>query len=362
MKTTITTLQALCACEITYHIHKYLPSGEVKVSESELIKVLGDKKSAFLKESLFKGNYESRCFLDDAASCWIGKNSENELLIAFRGTVPFSFDLSTKRSRNRGLEALKDGMRNLFIQFKGDDKISEIYGENSQVHEGFHQETENMWTFLLSVIQEFDPHGKLPLTITGHSQGGAIAFLSALRLCNETKNSQEPYLQNIGQRIQQVITFGAPQAGDKGFAQNYRKVYSFGKPGKTSEICLDDITYRYEKAGDCIPFVPCNAKDLAALIRHRYSYLPISMFFMESWVERMNGLMQQYVPVGQLKYITYREQETDCDRSYELRLADLYLAWAEKGKKGDLFSIHFLFKDDGYIQQYLKEEFLKTPK
>ena len=160
------------------------------------------------------------------------------------------------------------------------------------------------------------------------------------------------------QRIKQVLSFGAPQAGDIGFANNYKKSYTFKNSMKKEadfvSICLDTLTLRYEKAGDCIPFVPYKANDLAALLRHRYAYLPISTHLIQVGVDKFRELLEQYVPVGQLRYINYRDQSIVGHRSYELRLADLYLAWAEKGKEGAIFSIHFLFKDDGYAQQYLQ--------
>jgi pimeloyl-ACP methyl ester carboxylesterase len=352
MESTITTLQALAASEITYHIRKYKETDEIKVSETELLKVLKEPKAQLLKEALWEGNYESYSYCDDTGSCWLAKTSTEEIIIAFRGTVPFVFDLSSHRTRTRGFEALKDGFMNIFLKLEEGENISTKYGEGSQVHEGFDKETDHMWDFFMATIQQLDPEGILPITITGHSQGGAIAFLAALRCCVEAKSSEDSYQQNIGQRIAQVITFGAPQPGSIGFALNYNKHYHFGEGASQTSTCLDDITYRYENAGDCIAIVPFKAADLAALFRHKYSFLPISMSFLENRVEKMKPLLEQYVPVGQLRYIQYRNQEIDSNRSYELRLADMYLSWAEKDKKGDIFSFHFLFTNDGYIKMY----------
>ena len=357
MKETKGTLWALCACEWLYHLYKDKERGVPTLSEADMLAVLGPIKSKFIRHTLGE-QYRPLYYLEDAACCSIAKTPSNELILAFRGTVPFELDLSSLKRSKRSFESIKDGMRNLFLQFMGGDMISKQYGQGSKVHEGFHYETEKMWPFILKSIQELDPEGCCPITICGHSQGGAIAFLTALRLCNEAATSNHQNLILAAQRIKQILSFGAPQAGDIGFANNYKKIYAFKSPTKKDStdvlICLDALTYRYEKAGDCIPFVPYKAKDLASLLRHRYAYLPISTHFIQVGVDKFRGLLEQYVPVGQLRYINYRDQSIERHRSYELRLADLYLAWAEKGKEGAIFSIHFLFEDDGYAQQYLQ--------
>jgi len=69
------------------------------------------------------------------------------------------------------------------------------------------------------------------IIVTGHSLGGAEAFLCALFL-NERKLP-----------VTDVITFGAPRPGNAAFAQAY-------------DLYLHNATLRFEAQGDSVPWMP----------------------------------------------------------------------------------------------------------
>jgi triacylglycerol lipase len=77
------------------------------------------------------------------------------------------------------------------------------------------------------------------LFITGHSLGGALAAVAALRLVQDNVVALD--------RILGVYTFGMPRAGNDLFAQDYRAIAGSG---------LADRTYRFIEGADIVPQVP----------------------------------------------------------------------------------------------------------
>jgi hypothetical protein len=80
--------------------------------------------------------------------------------------------------------------------------------------------------------------GSLPVYITGHSKGGGIAHLAAMRL------------NAAGILPTEVYTYAAPRAGDEAFAAAYNHAIS---------------AFRYEYADDIVPHLPPDIDFLNAL-------------------------------------------------------------------------------------------------
>lgn len=100
-------------------------------------------------------------------------------------------------------ESIKDWLNDL-------DNRTWAYGLGN-VRKGFWEATELIWEKLLQEIY-FHYKPTQHLWLTGHSQGGALALLTARRLFDEKFN------------IQGVYTFGQPKVGDLLFAVSYDNI------------------------------------------------------------------------------------------------------------------------------------------
>ncbi len=101
-------------------------------------------------------------------------------------------------------------------------------GDGIGVHHGFYSTISVIGGHL---IQRAGWGRKLPLFITGHSLGGALAVLAA------------KILRGAGFFIQGVYVFGCPRVGNKRFAETY-------------DCCLGDRTYRFVNEEDVVARVP----------------------------------------------------------------------------------------------------------
>ena len=98
-----------------------------------------------------------------------------------------------------------------------------------QVHSGFAAALEVIWPGLQPLV----PAGR-PLFVTGHSLGGALATLAAVRLLD------------AGCDVRAVYTYGSPRVGDLDFYDGYRP-----------------MTYRFVNNDDIVPHVPMETLLLA---------------------------------------------------------------------------------------------------
>ena len=135
----------------------------------------------------------------DAAYLWL---SGNEVIIAFRGTVPYSNADSAAQQR-----AIQDWLNDADFAPQTDPELG-------QVHQGFRDAFYNLWPGIQQQIKLWQTAGKLgpqvTVYITGHSKGGALAMLAALKL------RVEKLLP-----VTEVDTFGAPRVGGADFASRY---------------------------------------------------------------------------------------------------------------------------------------------
>ena len=92
------------------------------------------------------------------------------------------------------------------------------------VHKGFAGATEAIWQGLQG---QLPPPGARPFWVTGHSLGGAMATLAAVRL------------ETAGYTVQATYTYGSPRVGNPDFYSNYQP-----------------INYRFVHNDDIVPHVP----------------------------------------------------------------------------------------------------------
>jgi hypothetical protein len=153
--------------------------------------------------------------VEEIDACLVGPTPDG-VVLAFRGTLPFDINSSP---------TVFDWLNDFDA-----DPIS-ANGYPGQVHAGFLGTLGYLWDRLLPEVnrQRVGDLAALPLLITGHSKGGAVASLAAWRL-------------QTGSAIPtKVVTFAAAKAGDGAFRDAY-----------DAEI---DHT-RYEFADDIVPHLP----------------------------------------------------------------------------------------------------------
>lgn len=97
------------------------------------------------------------------------------------------------------------------------------------IHGGFDAALDAAWEEVTAALRGLEP--RLPLLVTGHSLGGALAVLAARRLLAELGLASDVY------------TFGMPRVGSPEFAADYNGV-------------LGDRTFRLVHGEDVVPTVP----------------------------------------------------------------------------------------------------------
>jgi Lipase (class 3) len=189
---------------------------------------------------------------DDIDACLVGQ-TEDGLVVAFRGTLPLDGPFT--------LPKLLDWMNDLNAMPVAGD------GLPGQVHQGFLGSVNSLWTNLRDEVKKqlAQMGATTRLFITGHSKGGGMAPLAAMRLLNQEALTAK------------VVTFAAPKPGNKDFADAYNAVM--------------DHT-RYEFGEDAVPHLPSSGDFLGVI-----GQLP---FFSK----RLSNLSQfAYERVGSLLYI-----------------------------------------------------------
>ena len=189
---------------------------------------------------------------DNINACLVGRTGDG-LVVAFRGTLALDGPFT--------LPKLLDWLNDLNAKpIKGD-------GLPGEVHEGFLGSVDSLWTDVRDEVkkQRAQWGAETPLFITGHSKGGGMAPLAAMRFL-----TQEAFAST-------VVTFAAPKPGNKEFADAYNAAI---------------VQTRYEFAEDIAPHLPPSAPFFSVLA-------------MLSFLSRhFAGLAQyDYERVGSLLYI-----------------------------------------------------------
>ncbi|ANQ49862.1 lipase family protein [Flammeovirga sp. MY04] len=180
-----------------------------------------------VKYRIGKKSFEKKIIKDDKIGTQIVtykllKKKEDHIIITFRGSLELK-DWWTNSKFN--LTKIRDEVGN---KLKG------------KVHNGFHQILQSLWPLLSDYLAKY-PHARL--WFTGHSLGGALAVLSAYKLC-------DTYM------IKGIYTFGQPRIGNTKFMHHYNSMLF----DKTFRVVHDkDIVVRiptqsmsYSHVGDLI--------------------------------------------------------------------------------------------------------------
>jgi hypothetical protein len=195
---------------------------------------------------------EPRATSADINACLVGRIAEG-LVIAFRGTLPFNTGGDPQ-------QIIRDWINDLHAELVHGGSLPGL------VHEGFWGSLDSLWPFVRSQIDVLA--GAVPppaVYITGHSKGGAVADLAAMRLKLEKGITAK------------VVTFAGAHPGNTDFADAYG-------------LQIDD-SIRYEFAEDIVPHLPPSLR-----FRAMFQAVP----FMQPYVHRLD---LDYTAVGTLQYI-----------------------------------------------------------
>lgn len=128
-----------------------------------------------------------------------------------------AFAFTNRITRTRGFLGVCD--THAVLAFRGTDPVTlpnwvtdavvklVAHGElDGRVHHGFHSALRRTWSLIEPIL---DAAADLPLFVTGHSMGGALAALAACKLAK------------LGRPPTATYTFGAPRFGDPTFCAGY---------------------------------------------------------------------------------------------------------------------------------------------
>ena len=197
--------------------------------------------------------------IDAINACYVG-TADDAVILTFRGTLPLTFV-----SREAFLQSLLDWLNDAdMLQIPLDGIVG-------LVHQGFARTLLQLWPLFIDELQQQLAGGK-PLYVTGHSKGGAVAFLAASRL--------------VGLQIAtpQVFTYAAPRAGNADFAKDYHKNIS--------------SSWRFEITDDIVPHLPSTNRTLEILkeLDPRFRTLALPTFQSAGLLEFINWSREIVTP------------------------------------------------------------------
>lgn len=178
--------------------------------------------------------------------------TQGEIIVAFRGTIG-----SDKASI---ITSVGDWVNNAKA------RLVEVDGVPGAVHRGFAESLENLWPDVELYLKKLPAaHRDKPVYFTGHSKGGGIAPIAAVR-----------FARAFGRQAN-VVTFAGPRVGNGRFAEDGRGMIADYR--------------RYEFVEDIVPHLAP-----ADVLRARLTQLgpPWSL---------LNGMGQGYVSTGDLRLI-----------------------------------------------------------
>lgn len=202
------------------------------------------------------------------------------LVLAFRGTEPFKIeDLKTDLKGNQKILGYLSGPGNMdFTPADNEkDKLALIGRPPVKVHIGFWQAYQAIHETLHTHLQK-DEFKDLPLYLTGHSLGGALAVVSTYAMNDD--------------RIAACYTFGSPRVGNMQFGQR-----------------IKPPVYRVINASDVVTRLPPGLTiDILTVILRAFPVIPYN-YKMADFLERFRG----YRHYGSMRYLKHAEPHEDKD-------------------------------------------------
>ncbi|MDD1650739.1 MAG: lipase family protein [Methylococcaceae bacterium] len=230
----------------------------------------------FIPGSIHAHQSSSRYGID----AYLYGETEETAILAFRGTLPMRFS-------GRLTQILGDWLNNTQTALVEGKPL----GIPGQIHEGYAESLENLWhspggiSGLLARVAKATAGGRR-LLVTGHSKGGALAALVALRLAE----TGVPELTPAG-----VFTFGAPRAGNLDFAAAFQSAFG-------------GSAWRFEYQDDIVPHLPPSENFWLALqeavsrLLDKPAAWPWPAVVANALALKELG---GYAPVGQLQFIDW---------------------------------------------------------
>lgn len=215
-----------------------------------------------------------------------GRTKKDEYLLAFRGTLAPSL-----QSGQEFFRVLQDWL--------ADGKIGLCAGSElaGQVHRGFLESLDHLWPGLVRLLTpavQADLRRGMPLYVTGHSKGAAVAQLAAYRLA---RNGTCPSA---------VHTFAGPRPGNATFAAAFDATFP--------------SALRFEYRDDLVPHVPpATGSWLSVLAGLRAINLKFPLetphltadsglsHALDDLVTRLESGLPVYASCGQLQFIDWQD-------------------------------------------------------
>jgi len=145
---------------------------------------------------------------------YVGRDADRgEAVVAFRGTMPSSMENWVEN-----LDATSEEVE------AGDER-------DGRVHKGFNEAWESVRPAVERALARAELRG-LPVSVTGHSLGGALATLAARHVAAA-----------LGREVAHVYSFGSPRVGNAKFAERYNAL-------------LAGVTWRVTHWRDVVPGLP----------------------------------------------------------------------------------------------------------
>ena len=259
-----------------------------------------------------------------------GETSDAAIL-AFRGTLPVRLSNSPTRLG----QILTDWINNTSATLVRGSP----FGLPGYVHQGFAGSLDNLWTSpgglqsIFPYISRATAKGKRFL-VTGHSKGGALACLAALRLAETGETELKP---------DGVCTFAAPRAGNHEFAAAFDRAFT-------------NRARRFEFQDDIVPHLPPSEGFWFALQEAFNNVIAHSAKSAAGWswpslIAGFTALTRvgTYESAGQLQFIDWngnlRDQDTAALQSERLER----LGHALAGSLPDIAKAHLPMRGFGYM-------------
>ncbi|HEY2708548.1 MAG TPA: lipase family protein [Caulobacteraceae bacterium] len=189
---------------------------------------------------------------DDKINAVLVGETAAEIIVAYRGTEPFD---SIDHQR-----MVMDWLTDL------DDPVVTAPNVPGSVHQGFSHACNQLWSWTLAQVQALPTKTK-PLYVTGHSKGGALADIAAVKF---VAAGLTPF----------VCTFEGARAGDQAFADGYEKLVLHST--------------RYEHQDDIVPHLP---PDLGFVTAFRN---------VPALANLISAFIPTYIPVGDLRFVNWQ--------------------------------------------------------